>query len=450
VTSAKIALGLAGGLCVSVLIQSGCGSSNPVDPDQLAPFVAWLTPSPTVPGDTVFVYETDTTTVVFTAGDDGGVVSAVRVYINGVVAATLTSPPFQTNLDLSSIGTNRSARVWAEADDPTGKTGRTADTLRFVWSPLPDTAIWTMLTPARKPTPRDGYNFTADRVRNRAVLFAGDWLFGTGYQNDVWTFDFITDSWDSVAVANPLASPYPRAYHGAALLGADLLVFGGESDTSLLQDSHLLDLTSMTWRTTTPPTLPTQPVANLYAVSWAGEVWAYGGRLLQALISDQLWNYSGSSGVWSITTGHPPGQRAQSALAVSSENGTLFLFGGVSDPATNVPADASNFRLDLNTQTWASTLAPGPPPLAEASAVYDSTNNRILMWGGRDAAAAHPTAVWEFSMGALRWRQVPVSGPTPTGRLGHQLVMDEASGRVILFGGRVGGVGTDDTWQLTW
>jgi hypothetical protein len=431
--------------------MAGCGSSeNPVDPDQLAPFVAWLTPDPATPGDTVFVYETDTTTVAFTAGDDGGVVSAVRVYINGVVMATLSTPPFQTNLDLSSVATNRSARVWAEADDPTGKTGRTADTLRFVRSPLPDTATWTMLSPARKPTPRDGYSFVADPDRGRAVLVGGVSDFGTVYQNDVWTFTFATNSWDSVSIFNPLASPVPRAHHSAALLDSDLLIFGGDSDTSLLQDSHLLDLSTMTWRTTSPPTLPTQPVAFAGAVSTGSDVYAYGGSNLNARIHDQLWRYTAIPGTWSTSSPHPPAARTQAAVAHCAESGCLFLFGGYSDPVTFVPTDASNFQYYYGTGTWRSTLAPGPPPLAEASAVYDSTNNRVLMWGGRDASGANPTTLWEFSMGSFRWRQVPTSGAAPTGRLAHQLVMDEAGGRVILFGGRVGGVGTDETWVLKW
>jgi hypothetical protein len=60
-------------------------------------------------------------------------------------------------------------------------------------------------------------------------------------------------------------------------------------------------------------------------------------------------------------------------------------------------------------------------------------------------------AVWEFSLGAQRWRQVPTTGTPPDGRTGHAMVMDPARSRLIMFGGSVPGVGSvNETWQLSW
>ena len=439
--------------CLATLLWlSGCGSKTPTDPDQLPPFIDWLTPQPSV--DSVFVFATDTTTIEFAAGDDGGVVSLVQVFMDNALVASLSTAPFRTVLDIQSIPNNRSQRVWAIAHDPTGKQSATPDTLRFVRSPLPDTAAWTLLAPARLPWPRFGHTLTADPVNQRALLFGGIDPIGSGNLNDLWAFDFTTNSWDSLSIANDSVAPEPRSTHAAALVGDRLLIFGGQGDSlSLLQDSHLLLFASNMWITTTPPFLPSEPVANLRAVSWGGNAYAYGGNKDNLIARDYLWTYSGTSGQWSFTPGQlmGPGTRMLAALAVSSEAGILFLYGGIQSPLNNTPSDTSNYRYYIQNQSWIKRQPPpGPPPVAEGCAVYDSLNNRIVMWGGRDNTGARRTEVWEFSMGSSVWREVPVSSGPPGGRVGHQVVMDQAGKRVILFGGEVGGFASNETWELAW
>jgi hypothetical protein len=221
---------------------------------------------------------------------------------------------------------------------------------------------------------------------------------------------------------------------------------------SVLEDYALLDLTSRVW-TANLFDLATRPCQGMSSASANGMAYFYGGTTTPAGVAhDELWRYDMTGGTWSRLLPVPnlPGGRVLAATAADLEGQRLFLFGGAANTST-APGDASNYRLGLSSLTWYSTAAPGPPPLAETAVVYDSVNNRMLMWGGRDDAGSRPATVWEFSLGAGRWRQVPTTGTGPNGRTGHGMVMDGPRNRVVLFGGNVPGTGSvNETWQLSW
>jgi len=423
-----------------------------VDPDTRAPFVGWLTPTVTA-GDTVFVFTEDTTTVVLNAGDDGGIISRVQVYLDGALAATLTAAPYQTQLSLAGIRNNRSARVWATATDPTGKIGSTADTLRFVHSVLPDTATWSQLSPAQSPLARDGFTWELDPATETAYLFGGYSIFTFSSLGDLWSFDLSTNQWDSLS---PLGvAPPARVRHGAGLAAGTMVIFAGQffdlSGDSLLEDYALLDLGTLTWNAGQFD-LALRPTQAMSTATFGNDVYAFGGVDISGQAHDTLLRYHVTTDQWQSLSpvNSLPGARASALVAANLEDADLFLFGGNSGVITDPPASASNYRLDLGSLTWASTAAPGPPALAEGGAIYDSALHRILVWGGRDGAGGHPVEVWEFALGAFSWRQVPTMGTSPTGRTGHRIVYDAARRRLVMFGGRDGATFLSETWELSW
>jgi len=249
--------------------------------------------------------------------------------------------------------------------------------------------------------------------------------------------DFATDNWDSLSFVDDTLSPAlpPRRDHAASVLSDSLLVMGGEAgpSDSLRQDFGIFDFATGTWRIAF---LPDSSTSALPAAAVGNRVYAYGGKLGTSGFpnaSDRLWIYDGGTASWS-----------------DLEGDRLFVYGGVSQGSGGGPTDSSNYRFTLGSGPWISTLAPGPPPLDETAVVYDSLNNRVVLWGGTDGLGGMPTEVWEFSLGAQRWRRVPTTGTPPTGRAGHQMVIDAARTRVIIFGGRASGASTDETWELKW
>ena len=420
--------------------------------DTSPPVVTWITPAAGV--DTLFVFETDTTTIELQAVDTAGIVTKVDVFVGGTLDTSLTVAPYRALIDLSGVANNRSTRIYAVATDTAGNTGSTADTLRFVRSLPPATATWRLLTPSRKPVAREDHTLSLDVARSRAVCFGGFSVVTTKRLNDLWSFDFATDNWDSLSFVDDTLSPAlpPRRDHAASVLSDSLLVMGGEAgpSDSLRQDFGIFDFATGTWRIAFLPDLPT---SALPAAAVGNRVYAYGGKLGTSGFpnaSDRLWIYDGGTASWSFSTGHLPGLRRSPALAADLEGDRLFVYGGVSQGSGGGPTDSSNYRFTLGSGPWISTLAPGPPPLDETAVAYDSLNNRIVLWGGTDGQGGMPTEVWEFSLGAQRWRRIPTTGTQPTGRAGHQMVMDAARTRVIIFGGRASGASTDETWELKW
>jgi hypothetical protein len=444
------------------LLVAGC-SKKPTEPDRRAPTVAWATPDPASVGDDHVVDE-DTITVEFTASDDGGVVSSVTVYLGGAPVATLTTAPYRTRLDLTGIDKNRSAPAFATAADPDGNVGSTADTLNLVYSPPPDTARWTPLTPSPLPPPREGHTLVLDAGHDRAILFGG--FSGTTFThlNDLWEYDLSLSSWRRLSVVDDTLIT-PRSHHGAAVIGDSLLVFGGETGAAetLIQDYFMLDMATGTWSLTI---LPGLPASRLPAVTHHGIVYAYGGRepggmTDPAAVSNRLREYDAMQATWSGATfdvSPSPQRRVSAALAVDAEGGRLFVFGGITTVLRDPPSDSNWYLAALppgvawQTRAYVpDTVRTVPPPLQGTCAIYDSLENRILLWGGEDNTGAYPDDLWEFSLGAKLWRRVPTTttGPPPSGRAAHQMVMDAPNRRILMFGGRgASGVGTDEMWEL--
>jgi hypothetical protein len=94
-----------------------------------------------------------------------------------------------------------------------------------------------------------------------------------------------------------------------------------------------------------------------------------------------------------------------------------------------------------------------------ASAVYDSANNRMIVFGGTSTACGFPgnlaTGVWVLSNanglgGTLTWTQLSPTGSAPLDRLVHTAVYDPTNNRMIVFGGLAASGGlVNDVWVLS-
>jgi len=432
------------------LLIAACGSNRPTDPDSLPPFVQWTTPAAT---SAILEYPTDTVTVEFAAADDGGVISSVTIFLQDAPVVTLSSAPYRTTLNLSGLGHNRPGRVYATATDPTGKKGSTQDTLRFMVRPN-DTVRYTMLSLSPCPSARAGHTLSLDAANRRAILFGGESYASFEATNDTWILDLATNQWDSLAAPGP---PPVRKDHGAGVLNGTLVVFGGYFiqggvDTTL-QDFATLDLGSLVWTTT--EFLPPPPIRSMGAAVIGSELFAYGGSTLPIGTANDsvLLRFDFSDSSWSRVTygGSGPKLRADAVVVADEEGGRLIVYGGAIS-TTSLPADASLYRFALTSSLWSSLpqLPQIVTPVTRGAAILDSVNNRALLWGGVDNDGALPTDVWELSLGNLRWRRLATLGAPPAGRTDFDMVFDAVEPRIVVFGGKVGGLGVAETWEARW
>jgi hypothetical protein len=151
---------------------------------------------------------------------------------------------------------------------------------------------------------------------------------------------------------------------------------------------------------------------------------------------------------------------AQSAVYDQATN-TMIVFGGVNKcyvcegtnaVVLNAPATGSG--------VWSTLIAngaPGSPPARDLhSAVYDSVNNRMIIFGGEVySTGATLNDVWVLSNangqgGPASWTQLNPSGSLPTARLFHSAVYDAANNIMTVFGGQTSNFQPlTDVWVLS-
>jgi uncharacterized repeat protein (TIGR01451 family) len=185
-------------------------------------------------------------------------------------------------------------------------------------------------------------------------------------------------------------------------------------------------------------------------------------------LGNDVWIFSDArtngGNVWQQLTvnGTKPSARGFHSAAYDSTNNRLIIFGG--DP------NVGNCNVDVN-DTWVLTNADGtvgtsgwiqltpsgspPPARSSASAIFDSANNRMMIYGGNKQCGITYTDFWVLTNanglgGTPGWTQLSPSGGGPGARTGHFAAYDAAHNQMILFGGgTASGVTTNDTWILS-
>src|ERR1700678_2400395 len=98
--------------------------------------------------------------------------------------------------------------------------------------------------------------------------------------------------------------------------------------------------------------------------------------------------------------------------------------------------------LPLGAQTWNQLTPTGTPPAARAwaSAIFDPpTSKMIVFGGGLTSGTGDLNDAWSLSTsGAPAWTVFTPLGALPAARLGQSAVYDSANSRMIVFGGGEG------------
>jgi len=193
------------------------------------------------------------------------------------------------------------------------------------------------------------------------------------------------------------------------------------------------------------------------------------------LLND-VWILSGASGrptgstpQWtSLTPASPPSARGYHAAVYDPAANSMIVYGG--DTAISFCGGAVNDVWVLNNANGLDETAPlwrqvspavgadGPAkPRQHARAVYDTANSRLVVFGGLEASCggAQNNDVWvlDDALGATggpgpRWYKpsTTTSGPQT---IMHGLAYDQATGRMIAFGGQDAAGYSKKVWVLT-
>jgi RHS repeat-associated protein len=238
--------------------------------------------------------------------------------------------------------------------------------------------------------------------------------------------EFASPSWLSTY---PGHVPTARGYAFSAYdSGRDRdVVFGGYSNGSFLSDTWEWD--GRDWTSKSPTTSPSARDGEQMAYDPAiGKTVLFGGWNGSASLGD-TWTWDGTT--WTkLSPATSPGARGQGRLVYDTKIGKLVLFGGV---GSVVYSDTWTF----DGTTWTKLAATGPAARENQLEAYDSSNSAIVLYGG-DTGAKNPKYYYDtWTFDGTSWHQ-QLPADVPGTRASGGMAWDSTLNRVVMFGGRDG------------
>lgn len=165
------------------------------------------------------------------------------------------------------------------------------------------------------------------------------------------------------------------------------------------------------------------------------------------------------AGAWSELSLDPflsPPARAFHSAVYDQTNNRMIVFGGCADVVCHIPLNDAWVLTNANglggTPAWTQLSPSGtlPSPREFHNAMYDATNNRMIVYSG-DNGVVDFTDVWVLSNanglgGTPAWTQLSPTGSTPDAFDGASAAYDPARNTMIVFGGTNFG---NSVWTLS-
>lgn len=434
------------------------------------------------------IYDTKNNTMVVFGGTDcaGNYYNDLWILSN---ADGATGTPAWTQV--TPLGTGPSARTQSTAiydsvnNIMTVFGGATANKTAFndVWTlshanGIGGTPAWTQLSPTgTAPIARSAHSAFYDSTNNRMVIHGG-MTGGGGVKNDTWILTNAnglgTPAWSQLVPT--VTGPY-RASHTAIYdpVSNEMLIFGGDSQLAkTFTDDHVLILThangmssGATWTQDGP--VPRYHTSAVYDSStdqmivFGGAQGGTAGPLNDVWAEGQVVNDGQASQVTTdwvqiFPTGATPAARFGHSAYYDSSSNRMMVFGG----ATTLTSCLNDVWAmdDANSShgapAWFAMNPSGTLPLARMnqSAVYDSTTNILMVYGGTNCGGGYFGDVWTLSNangegGTPTWTQLTPSGSPPAARENASVIYDSVNNVLILYAGDAGGNGFSDVWTLS-
>ncbi len=213
-----------------------------------------------------------------------------------------------------------------------------------------------------------------------------------------------------------------------------MLIFGGRfrddstggSTYTLYDDLWAFDLDALTWEQLSSGEGPEARVSHVMAVS-GDTLLLYGGNAstsgLSYIALGDLWAWDLANGGWTqLQSAADPGDRLFHADAMSADGSTWYIYGGGDEHAFTGPFFDDLWALDVASLTWTELDNGGsgaPDGRIGANLVSDDARNRVILWAGHDdQALGNTNQVWAFDLGGGGWSELAQGDVLDNGDVG--------------------------------
>jgi len=246
--------------------------------------------------------------------------------------------------------------------------------------------------------------------------------------NDGARYHLSTRVWSSIT---PVGAPGARRGATAVWTGAEMIVWGGQSNGAALSTGARFDPAIGSWK---PVSSLNAPLARYnHTAVWTGTrmiVWG-GFDGVNQLSSGSTYDPVADS--WAAIPAVAIGRMQHSAIWTGS---SMIIYGGYSESAgidTYLPAGdvAGGMSYDPGNQVWSGVVQMGQPS-ARASHISAFLHGKMLVWGGYNGSSSLDTGAM-YDPATLAW--MATNTPAPERRRYHTAVVLDNPARLVVWGG---------------
>ena len=308
---------------------------------------------------------------------------------------------------------------------------------------------WDNISASGSPDARENHGSSYDPASNKLFIFGGN--SASGYLNDIWSLDLGSMTWEEIPVTNAIM---PSARHTPEMMfnpdENTLLMWSGQTSTSLLNDVWQFDLSDSTWTELFPDGAVDGQVRQRYGGAsiydrQTRNIVNFAGFTVIGRLKD-IFRFSLDSLTWVKESRNPrPIERCLHAGAYAEDRRKLVIFGGQSGGNRN-----DIWEMSVDSFTWDELVAPESPPARHFTSLVYRGDGELIVFGGNGFGQNNYSGalndLWTFNMDASEWDTLPQGTTIPEIRVGHSADYLPAEDKMIVFGGRNTNGFLNDVW----